>query len=74
MKSKAHGTLRLRLGEVAYIEHMRSIGARGGKAKVKKGGLLSPQNRATFGPTRGRWVKDKRIKREQREEKAMRAK
>lgn len=34
---KAHATLKERLGEDGYREHMRAIGARGGKAYVKKG-------------------------------------
>lgn len=63
---KAHRSLRRRLGDERYLEYMRSLGARGGKARVRKGGLLDPNNRDTSGPTRGRWLKDAHIKREQR--------
>jgi general stress protein YciG len=34
---KAHASLRQRLGEEKYREHMANIGAKGGKAKVPKG-------------------------------------
>lgn len=34
---KSHVTLREKLGEQGYLAHMRAIGARGGKAYVKKG-------------------------------------
>lgn len=38
---KSHETLRKKLGEVAYRAHMASIGAKGGKAYVKKGFAVS---------------------------------
>ena len=43
--TKSHQTLKQKLGPEGYSEHMASIGARGGKAKVRKGGLLNPENR-----------------------------
>lgn len=38
---KSHETLRRKLGEVAYKAHMAAIGAKGGKASVKKGFAMS---------------------------------
>jgi hypothetical protein len=57
---------RCKEAEVAYERYMAEIAARGGKRRVRKGGLLNPQNRDTSGPTRGRWNRDATIKREQR--------
>lgn len=42
---KAHQTLRERLGEEGYLEHMATIGARGGKAQVPKGFAISKKQR-----------------------------
>jgi general stress protein YciG len=38
---KSHQTLKERLGEVGYREHMAAIGAKGGKASVPKGFSMS---------------------------------
>lgn len=42
---KSHRTMREKLGEDGYKAHMASIGSKGGKRLVKKGGLLDPKNR-----------------------------
>jgi hypothetical protein len=34
---KSHETLKRKLGEVGYKAHMAAIGAKGGKASVRKG-------------------------------------
>lgn len=38
---KSHETLKRKLGEVGYKAYMAEIGARGGKATVKKGFAMS---------------------------------
>jgi len=47
---KSHETLKRKLGHEGYIAHMRAIGARGGKASVKKGFAMTSKqyNVGTF--------------------------
>lgn len=41
---KSHETLKRKLGELGYKAYMAEIGARGGKAQVKKGFAVSKKN------------------------------
>lgn len=58
---QGHTTLRKRLGEKRYREHMAIIGARGGKKQVKKGFAITHKHLDRFRKKVERFV-EKNIK------------